>query len=248
MLQSLTKGMEPGLIRTAVYAGPTLIIALAISFLIRRSQFALNIAPFKWGKPSNLLWGMLIGLMISTASGIGFGLSQGYPLQMENLFNNFFSNALRQASPALVEEIVFRAGIVHSTLQLFGNIAGLASGSVPFGILHLAGLLFGQSVTAAQIFGISLAGLMLSLMYLRFGILGAFGTHLVWNALVRGWLDVYGVTDRAVVSDLEGSWVTCLILAAVSIFLFSSGKRHTQMDSNPIPIWAAPLHQEQLDI
>jgi hypothetical protein len=134
-----------------------------------------------------------------------------------------------------MEEIVFRAGIVHSTFQLFGQAAGLASGSIPFGILHLAGLLFGQSVTTAQIFGISLAGLMLSLMYFRFGILGASATHLTWNALIGGWLNVYGLTDRAgVTSALEGSWVTCAVLTLACAALYATSfKKDLKIAATP---------------
>lgn len=222
-LQLLTQKIEPGFYRTAIYAALSLLVALGISRIVRNSQTALKMKPFFWGAPSSLLWGILIGLTISAVAGTGFGISQGYPLQWDKLFNGLPLNVFRQASPALIEEVVFRAGIVHSTYLLFGKAASLASGSVPFGILHLAGLLFGQSVTTSQIFGIGLAGLMLSLMYLRFGILGAFATHLTWNALVSGWINVYGVTNKAaVVSALEGSWITCLLLALACTLLYIS--------------------------
>jgi membrane protease YdiL (CAAX protease family) len=225
-LQLLTQKIEAGFLRTTTYAGLTLILAMGLAFIVRRSQSGLKMTPFIWGKPSSLLWGLVIGLAISATTGISFGISQGYPFHWENLFNNLAMNALGHASPALTEEIVFRAGIVHSTLLLFGKLAGLASGSIPFGILHLAGLLFGQSVTPAQVLGISLAGLMLSLMYLRFGILGAFATHLTWNTLVGGWINVYGLTDRgSAVSALEGSWVICLVLSIVCAILFFSPNR-----------------------
>lgn len=233
-LQLFTQKMEPGLYRIAVYAGLSLCIALGTSRIICKSQAALNMKPFSWGAPSSLIWGLLIGLVISATSGIGFGISQGYPLHWDKLFDGLPQNILRQASPALGEEIVFRAGIVHSTFLLFGKTAGLASGSVPFGILHLAGLLFGQSVTAVQVFGICLAGLMLSLVYFRYGILGAFATHLTWNALVGGWINVYGLTDRATAtSALEGSWVTCTVLALACAALYFSPSRFEQNLTSP---------------
>jgi hypothetical protein len=232
LLQWFTQKMDPGFIRTAVYAGFSFVIAMAISIMVRRTQLSLKIAPFLWGKPSSLFWGLAIGLTISAVSGIGFGLTQGHQFLWENLSNNLPMNVLGQSSPALIEEIVFRAGIVHSTLYLFGKAAGLASGSAPFGILHLAGLLFGQSVTTMQILGISLAGLMLTFVYFRFGILGAFATHLTWNALVGGWIKVYGVTDRAAaVSALEGSWITCLVLAVTCIALHISPIRQANDES-----------------
>lgn len=241
-LQQLTKNMDSGLIRSAVYTGFSFIIALGISAAIRRSQTELKMSPFIWGKPSSLLWGLAIGLLISAAAGIAFGTLNGYPFHWENLFKDLPMTTLRQASPALMEEIVFRAGIVHSTLLLFGKAIGLASGSVPFGILHLAGFLFGQSVTATQIMGISFAGLMLSLMYFRFGILGAFATHLTWNALVGGWINVYGLTDSgAAVSALEGSWVTCVVLsvACAALLVF----KDQEIDQTRDEDWDVDLSQ-----
>lgn len=220
-LQLLVQKLDPGLFRTAVYAGLSLWVGFGLSRIVRNSQINLQMRPFHWGRPSSLLWGILVGVTISVGSGIGFGMSQGYPFQWDKFFTGLPLRALAQFSPAFIEEIVFRAGIVHSTFLLFGKVAGLASGSIPFGILHLAGLLFGQSVTMAQVFGICLAGLMLSLMYFRFGILGAFATHLTWNALVRGWINIYGVSDKAAtVSALEGSSITCSILALTCTLLY----------------------------
>ncbi len=110
------------------------------------------------------------------------------------------------------EEVVFRGGIVHATTQIWGLAAGLGAGSLPFGILHLVGILFGQSVSVSQMLGISLAGLMLSLVYFRFGLLGAVACHLAWNSFVQGWMAVYGIGGNEAVSAFEGSWVTCVVL------------------------------------
>jgi len=40
-------------------------------------------------------------------------------------------------APALTEETVFRFGIVHGANELASTLVGLATGSLPFGILHL---------------------------------------------------------------------------------------------------------------
>jgi membrane protease YdiL (CAAX protease family) len=218
LAQQLVSGMGKGLFQSLAYTGLGMFVCIGIYLLISRSLKP-SMRPMYVGGLSSLLWGLLIGLFVSACSGIGFGLMNGYSFQFENIVQELHLKALGSLFPALSEEIVFRGGIVEGIRQLFGSYAGLAAGSVPFGILHLVGIFFGSTVTAAQILGISLAGLMLSLVYLRFGILGSVGCHLVWNSLVSGWIKVYGITDKTAVSALEGSWATCIVLAMTCVML-----------------------------
>lgn len=222
IMQQLIRDMKTGLVRSSIYAALGLLVCMGIFFLISSSLKKLSMKPMNLGGPSSLFYGLLIGIVISFCSGIGFGLINGYHFQFGNILPDMHLKVLGNSFPALCEEIVFRGGIVEATMQLLGRGAGLAAGSLPFGILHLVGIFFGGTVTAAQVLGISLAGLMLSLVYLRFGILGSFACHLVWNSFVGGWIKVYGITDKAAVSDLEGSWVTCAVLIAACLFLFQS--------------------------
>ena len=120
----------------------------------------------------------------------------------------------------MTEEVYFRDGIVNFFTQTFSTNIGIIAGSLPFGLLHILGSFFGKTITLASIFGISLAGLMLSLMYLRFGLLGSMSCHLMWNALVLGWEKVYGAETKNIADQIEGSWITCLIFVAVCICLY----------------------------
>ncbi len=218
-LQQLIHEISPRLLRSSIYSGFGLLICIGIFFLISRSLYKLSMKPMLIGGLSSLLYGLLIGLAVSFFSGIGFGLVKGYSFNFANLLLEFHLKLLGNSFPALCEEIIFRGGIVEGTMQLFGKWVGLAAGSITFGVLHVVGIFFGNSVTVSQILGISLAGLMLSLVYLRFGILGSFACHLMWNSLVSGWIKVYGITDKDAVSTLEGSWVTCFVLATACLML-----------------------------
>lgn len=230
VLHLLAQQMDPGVTRAAVNATLGVAISAAVYFIIRNSSINLALAPMKIGDFSSFGWGLFLGLAISFGSGIGFGLANGHSLNFGNLSTNLHINVLANTFPALCEEFVFRGGIVETTVQLFGKTAGLAAGSAPFGILHVFGRLFGNPVTASQVLGISLAGLMLSLVYLKFGILGAFACHLTWNSLVSGWIKVYGLTDKAAISSLEGSWVTCIALALACTVLLCRWRTNSTTD------------------
>lgn len=225
-LQWITQNFELGVLKASIYAVLGLIISLGIYFVVRFSLKKLNKELIQIGNLKSLFIGLLIGFLVSFSSGIGFGLYMHYPLQFSNILSNLHINTLASVYPSLCEEVVFRGGIVNLTAQLFGIIPGVAAGSIPFGIIHILGSFFGQSVTFYQIVGISLAGAMLSLMYLRFGLLASFACHLVWNSFVGGWIKVYGITDKSAISAFEGSWITCLVLliccAALSFNLYSS--------------------------
>lgn len=222
LLQAVAQKMNLGASRALAHAALGIFIAGGIFLVIRNSLAALQLEPIRFGGFPSLVCGLVVGLGVSAASGIAFAFLRGYPLNFAELFSDLHVSVLGNIYPALCEEIVFRGGIVGATAQMAGTAAGLASGSVPFGVLHIFGGLFGQTVTVAQVIGISLAGLMLSLVYMRFGIWGAFGCHLAWNSFVGGWVRAYGAENRAaVMSALEGAWTTCLVLAAVSVTLLA---------------------------
>src|SRR5690606_22844037 len=115
----------------------------------------------------------------------------------------------------------FRGGIVHTTTRIWGKWAGLASGSVPFGLLHMVDILFGNSITPIHVFGIILGGLLLSLIYLRLGLFAAIACHYIWNVLATRWQKGYGLADMG---DFEGSWVACVVLLLVTLALWKAPK------------------------
>jgi membrane protease YdiL (CAAX protease family) len=209
-------------IKSIVYGSMGIVLFLAICLTSTYAIQVLKLKPIFWGNGSSFVWGIITGVLISLVSGVGFGVLNGYSLQLKSLFLNFDTKLIANLYPALTEEAYFRGGIVNLLTQSFGQTIGLAAGSVPFGVIHIIGIFFGKTITIAQILGISLAGLMLSLMYLRFGLMGAVSCHLMWNAFVPGWAKVYGLENKNTVGLIEGSWLTCSILLIVSIVLYCS--------------------------
>lgn len=214
--------LESDFLKTAFYGGLGVILFAAIYLLNAYAIQLLKLKPVFWGNGVSLLWGLGIGVLVSLVSGVGVGILNGYSLHLSKLFLNFDIKVIGNLYPALTEEVYFRGGVVHVVAQALGQTFGLASGSIPFGVIHIVGAFFGKTVSIAQIVGISLAGLMLSLMYLRFGLLGAISSHLMWNTFVAGWQKVYAVEDENIVSYIEGSWITCCILVVVCVFLYWS--------------------------
>jgi hypothetical protein len=113
------------------------------------------------------------GVALSLVSGMLFAFSHGTGFSPREFAGHLYPNVTTQIPPALTEEADFRLGIV-------GAVA-LAAGSLPFGLLHLIDLFYGVPVDFSQVIGIVLAGLMLSALYLRFGLWAAIGAHYGWN-------------------------------------------------------------------
>jgi membrane protease YdiL (CAAX protease family) len=66
--------------------------------------------------------------------------------------------------PAIVKEFGFRDGVVHFLQSYYGKMAGLAGGSILFGIVHIIGRIFGDPVWMSHITGVAIAGLLLSFL------------------------------------------------------------------------------------
>ena len=215
------------LVRSSMYASIGILISIGIYFILKYLFQALNLNPISLGRFSLFFVGLIIGAIVCLVSGIGYGYLNGYEMKVANLFTNLPMRTIANIYPSLTEEFFFRGGIVEIIGQIFGRIWGLAAGSIPFGVLHVIGKLFGKTVTISQIFGITLAGLMLSLVYLKFGIWSSIGCHLAWNSLVGGWAQVYGIDNKEVTTSIEGSWITCVVLIGVILFLICSLKPTT---------------------
>jgi membrane protease YdiL (CAAX protease family) len=154
------------------------------------------------GPPPALAVGTGLGLLTATlASGIYFFVNRprlasplGPALRPEALISNLGVGAL--------EEIGFRAGLVHTLYARWGVLAGLLGGSVPFGLLHILGFIFGRPPSAAHVIGVSFGGWFLSLLYLRWGLLAAAAGHWIWNSAASNCARVFGIK----LYQLESAW------------------------------------------
>lgn len=126
-----------------------------------------------------------------------------------------------QIAPALTEEAVFRFGIVHGAHYLGGLTIGVAAGSLPFGLLHLINVYLGIPVDFQQVFGIVVAGVLLSLLYLKMGLWAAIGCHYAWNALANPWVKAMHLDASSGMAQFEGAWLTSVaILVAIAMTWF----------------------------
>ena len=113
------------------------------------------------------------------------------------------------------------------------NTVGLMSGSLPFGLIHLVGRLLGKPVGVLHVIGVTAAGLLLSLAYLRFGLMFAIGVHWIWNSLCGTWVSIFGLPKNGGVQMIEGAWTTVLVLLLfVAIIYFLPGAGRITLSGN----------------
>ena len=91
-------------IKSIVYGGMGIILFLAICLTNTYALRVLNLKPTFWGNGSSFVWGILIGVLISLMSGVGFGILNGYSFQFRSLFLNFNTQLIGNLYPALTEE------------------------------------------------------------------------------------------------------------------------------------------------
>ncbi len=114
---------------------------------------------------------------------------------------------------------------MHFLASFFGPGWGYLGGSVPFALMHFCTGWFSWR----YFFCITSAGLMLSAVYLEYGLLAAIGVHYAWNVLSCFLIDVlhWPVVGRWA---LEGEWTTTLInlIAAGAVVMVSRRRKLTQ--------------------
>ncbi len=199
-----------------------LVILAAVGWIAKRLQIPTpRIVGWR-----DLAIGLVVGLLISITCGLLFREMHGEPTTVTfGMVINPIS-FLRNMGPALIEEASMRAGVVHLLNGLSGPWAGLAGGSLPFGLLHIFGRIFGNPVGVAHVIGTTASGLLLSILYLRFGFWAAFGCHWIWNSLAGAWVIYAGITAQDGMQQFEGAPETVIILAIACACLFAVGDRH----------------------
>ncbi len=88
------------------------------------------------------------------------------------------------ASPAFIEETVFRGVYLDYLAKRLGSLWGVGIVSGLFSFLHLLNILVGQTVMVPFLINAFFVGILLSVIYLRFGLLSAIVLHLLSNAIV----------------------------------------------------------------
>lgn len=196
-----------------------ILAGLVLILLIRTLNARIGWEPFVWGAARAAFIGVIIGLLVSFSSGISFQLANNTAKDFSAFPDGLGKAAVANVSSAFLEEVGFRGGVVNGLVQWGGKTAGAAGGSVPFGLAHLAGRVFGQPVGAMHVLGTTLAGLLLSLVYLRYGLWAAISCHWVWNTFCGAWIRFFGIPRLGGVQAFEGAWTTSLVLLVFSTLL-----------------------------
>ena len=215
----LFKPIQDSLIKASCNAVFGILVFIGLIFLIRRLADFAEIKQPQVGSFRMLIVGLVAGAILSCAAAVSFSQINHKPIEPSGFFEVIRTSSIAHIPYAVTEEAVFRFGIVGGVTNLSGMWPGILAGSVPFGVLHLINLLFGTPVDFQQIIGITVAGIFLSLLYLRFGLWAPIGCHYIWNALLVFWIASMDMDKAAGVVALEGAWSTSLILSIMALLL-----------------------------
>jgi membrane protease YdiL (CAAX protease family) len=123
---------------------------------------------------------------------------------------------------ATLEEIGFRAGVVHLLAARWGHWAGLLGGSLPFGLLHLGGVVFGRVPSLRHVVGASIAGWLYALLYLKWGVAAPIAAHWAWNSLASNWAKA---TMLKSLDTIESAWTTIGLYLLLCVLLHFVGPK-----------------------
>jgi membrane protease YdiL (CAAX protease family) len=226
----LAAGLAGGGTAGAMLYAAVLVLGAAVTFgLLRWMAAARGIDPPPLGRPVGLGLGTGAGFVASIGSAALFYLVQRPRLADPPWTALRPLRAVANIGPAVLEEVAFRAGVVHVVATAWGEWAGLLSGSVPFGALHVLGVIFGRPPSLSHVIGVSAGGWLLSLLYLRLGLGAAFACHWIWNALASSWIRLFQLPKPWGEILFEGAWTTDLVLVLLCIALHAllrRGRRH----------------------
>jgi membrane protease YdiL (CAAX protease family) len=207
--------------RVAVMAFSGVIAGLIFFWLIRFLTKKNKVSNPRIGGLHSLALGLGVGFAVSIASGFLYLWFHSNSFNFSEFFPELGLRMLANISPAVIEEVGFRAGLVHMLTEFYGPFYGLLGGSVPFGVLHLVGGFFGNHIGFDQVVGTSAAGLLMSILYLRYGFWAAVSCHWAWNMLCPQWVQALGLPRQGGVQALESAWTTILVLLSVSVLIYS---------------------------
>jgi len=205
------------------------------SFMARKAGIKIPAS----GSLLGLALGIGLGMLVSLVSGMAYyGVYKPAIVgtTVSHIGERLPLSAIASISSALIEETAFRGGVVHFAAGYWGQTVGLLCGSLPFGLLHLSNRFWGIPVNLMHVLGTAMSGLLLSAVYLRWGLLSAIGLHWVWNSLCAVWIPLFCPGTGGVV-QFEGSPTTTLILAMASaaVLLFkTTGKPRESLPSGRV--------------
>lgn len=200
--------------RNPIAVATGLVFGACLFLIISKTQRAFSISNSSFVVSRESVCGLICGMTASAASIFLAILSSDWT------FGSFSSEhivdqILFQVRPALIEEIGFRYGIVVFALRFFGRNSALVAGAIPFGVLHLLNFVSGQPIFWEYILGTAIAGLFLTLIFLRHGLAAAILAHYSWNVLVSITSEILNIRQESI----EGGVGTFAVLVVLCLWL-----------------------------
>ena len=217
--ENLFKSISDKRIKAILYIMSGLVGSFLIYRFILYSSIKTGCNTLYFGSYKGLLLGIVVGVCISIFSGLFYFLANQPKLNIPAFHKNLEISVIANMSPAIVEEFGFRGGVVHFLQSYYGKMVGLAGGSISFGIVHIIGRMFGNPVGISHITGVTIAGLLLSLLYMKYGLFSAIGCHWIWNSLCNPICRMFGIPDKGGTQVFEGAWTTILVYVCISSFI-----------------------------
>lgn len=211
--------------RNPVYvAGLGIVFSVILAWIIRKlaDHAQIKLYPVSGTSRFGPLYGTLVGLGASILCALAYARLTQNSIHMPPFQAALSTSWILSIFPSLTEEVVFRFGIVNAAAFLGGPWVALLAGSLPFGLMHLIGNVFGGNLELLQTLGVSFGGLLLSLVYLKWGLPAAIMTHAVWNSLSIPWLKGMYLDPRTDMASFEGAWTTCVVLMVLCAALIVS--------------------------
>ena len=214
----------------------SVIVAMIIShvYIFKRDYSLLGFNPKGMGREFGHGW-LLATIMISVGFLLLYALGWMKIDKIDFQFSLFVGFLLFFLVQSAFEELLGRSYLIPAISSRFNTGIALIASSLVFSLLHGSN----DSVTAISLIEIFLAGLLMGLLFLKFGkIWAAIGVHAGWNFLqgsffgfeVSG-IDVYSLIDSSETGpDLmtggpfgfEGSLLSIIFTIAACLYVYRS--------------------------
>jgi len=226
LIEKLSVHVKNRAIRSLLFCLFGLSISLPGLWLINLLCVLNQVAPVNAGSFSSALLGASLGLVLSMTSAAFFFLVYRPRIAGYRVLLNLPFALIANVFPAFVEEVGFRGGLVHFLDQFLNANAAVLVGSLSFGLAHLASYLPYRLPSFKYLLAATSAGLLLSYVYITYGLSFAIGLHLLWNSLCGCWVSFFCLKERNGRDRFEGDWAAILPTLCLALFLMAA--QHVQ--------------------
>jgi len=194
----------------------SLLFLLVFSLILDRDNFPSVIM----GDINSILIGIVVALFLLVITGFSYYFVNKPRINISIIFEGAIRRTVFNINYSVVEEIAFRGILFHSFIVYNYSTLGIYLNSILFGLMHLLNKLYGQKVEISAVIGTTAAGLLLSVLYFKWGLSAAIICHLLWNIFSGSLIKVFGLNQINGTLDFESAATTTLSLIVVSVGLY----------------------------